>query len=174
MAKMGRPKLELQVQHEVEELKGAYRASTDAVARRRIQAVWLLAAGKSREEVREVTAYAASSLVMVIRRYNEQGLVGLKDKRHDNPGLAPLRDEAEQQALYLALQDAPEEGGVWSGKKVAAWVTEHTGKAFHVQRGYEYLARLGFSVQRPRPQHVQADSQAQEEFKKPFTSLPSA
>ena len=171
MGRTGRPKLELKVQHDVQELKAAYRASTDAVERRRIQVVWLLAEGKSREEVREVTAYSVSSLVMIIGRYNDAGLAGLKDKRHNNPGLAPLLTEAEQQALYTALQDAPEDGGVWSGRKVAAWVTQHTGKAFHVQRGYEYLERLGFSVQRPRPQHVQVDAQAQEDFKK--TRLPS-
>jgi transposase len=172
MAKIGRPKLELKVQHEAKELKAAYRLSTDAVERRRIQAVWLLAEGKSRDEVRAVTAYAVSSLVMIIERYNEAGLGGLKDKRHDNPGLAPLLSEAEQKALYEALQKPPEEGGVWSGKKVAAWVGEHTGKLFHVQRGCEYLKRLGFSLQRPRPRHRQADGAAQEDFKK--TPWPSA
>ena len=41
MTRTGRPKLELKVQHEVQELKAAYRASTDAVERRRIQAIWL-------------------------------------------------------------------------------------------------------------------------------------
>jgi hypothetical protein len=76
MARTGRPKVELKVQHEIEDLRAAYRASTDAVERRRIQAVWLLAEGKSRAEVREVTAYAHSSLVMIIRRYNEHGLAG--------------------------------------------------------------------------------------------------
>jgi transposase len=172
MARTGRPKLELEVQHEVNELKAAYRASTDAVERRRLQAVWLLAEGRSREEVKAVTAYAHSSLVMIIQRYNEAGLAGLKDKRHTNPGLAPLLNEAEQQALYEALQAPPEAGGVWSGKKVAAWVSEHTGKTFHVQRSYEYLERLGFSLQQPRPQHRRADQGAQEDFKKTF--LPSA
>jgi transposase len=171
MARTGRPKLELKVQHEVEELKAAYRGSSDAVERRRIQTVWLLAEGKSRDEVRAVTAYAHSSLVGVIHRYNEAGFEGLKDKRHDNPGLEPLLNKAEQQELYAALQKPPEAGGVWSGKKVATWVAEHTGKAFHVQRSYEYLERLGFSLQRPRPRHRQADQDAQEDFKKTF--LPS-
>lgn len=170
MARTGRPKLELRVQHEVKELKAVYRASTDAVERRRLQAVWL--EGKSREEVRAVTAYAVSSLAMIIHRYNEAGLEGLRDKRHDNPGLTPLLNEAEQKALYAALQRPPEEGGVWSGKKVAAWVGKYTGKAFHVQRSYEYLERLGFSLQQPRPQHRQADQAEQEDFKKTF--LPSA
>ena len=35
-----------------------------------------------------------------------------------------------------------------------------------MQRGCEYLKRLGFSLQHPRPRHRQADDAAQEEFKK--------
>lgn len=166
MARTGRPPLKLQVKHDVDDLKAAYRASTDAVERRRIQAVWLLAQGKSRDEVKEITAYAHSSLVTTIKRYNEHGLAGLTDKRHDNPGLAPLLDDAEQEALYAALQEAPEDGGVWSGKKVVAWVKRHLGKEIYVQRSYDYLERIGFSVQRPRPAHVEADPEAQEDFKK--------
>lgn len=166
MARTGRPELRLQLQHGADDLKAAYRASTDAVEKRRIQAIWLLAAGKSRAAAREVTAYAPSSLNLIIRRYNEGGLAGLRDKRHDNPGLAPLLDEAERKALYAALAAPPEDGGVWSGKKVAAWMGRRTDKPVHVQRGCEYLERLGFSLQRPRPQHVQADPAAQADFKK--------
>lgn len=166
MARTGRPPIELQVQHEIEDLKAAYRASTDAVERRRIQAVLLLAQGKRRDEVEEITAYAHSSLVTIIKRYNDHGLAGLADKRHDNPGLAPLLNQAEQQALYAALQEAPEDGGVWSGKKVAAWIKRYLGKEIYVQRAYDYLERLGFSVQRPRPAHLEADLEAQEDFKK--------
>lgn len=166
MARTGRPELRLQLQHGVEDLKAAYRASTDAVEKRRVQAIWLLAAGKSRVEVREVTAYAPSSLNLIIRRYNEGGLAGLEDKRHADPGLAPLLNEAERKALYTVLQAPPEEGGVWSGQKVAAWVGQHLGKPMYVQRGCEYLERLGFSLQHPRPQHVQADPAAQADFKK--------
>ncbi len=141
MTRTGRPELRLQLQHGVEDLKAAYRASTDVVEKRRVQAIWLLAAGKSRAAVREVTAYAPSSLNLIIRRYNQEGLAGLKDKRHDNPGFAPLLNEAERKALYTALGAPPEEGGVWSGKKVAAWMGRHTDKPVHVQRGCEYLER---------------------------------
>ncbi len=171
MTRTGRPELELKVQHEVKELKAAYRSSTDAVERRRIQAVWLLAEGKSREEVRAVTAYAHTSLIGIIHGYNEAGLMGLKDKRHNNPGLTPLLNETEQKALYAALQKPPEEGGVWSGKKVAVWMAQQLNKPVHLQRGCEYLERLGFSLQRPRPRHRQADRDAQVNFKKTF--LPS-
>lgn len=162
---MGRPRLELEVQDEVEVLKASYRSCKDTVERRRIQAVWLLASGKSREEVQEVTAYSHGTLVKVIKRYNEKGLAGLQDQRHNNPGVAPLLTEDEQQALYKALLTAPEDG-LWSGKKVVAWVKAHIGKDIHLSRSYDYLERLGFSLQRPRPRHAEADMEAQDHFKK--------
>jgi transposase len=165
MTKMGRPRLELEVQDEVEVLKAAYRSCKDTVERRRIQAVWLLASGKSREEVQEVTAYSHGTLVKVIKRYNEKGLAGLQDQRHTNPGAAPLLTEDEQIALYKALLTAPKDG-VWSGKKVVAWIKEHVGKDIHLARSYDYLERLGFSLQRPRPRHAEADVEAQDHFKK--------
>jgi transposase len=165
MAKMGRPRLELKVQHEVSELKAAYRACKDAVERRRIQAVWLLAAGQSREDVKAVTAYSHGSLVTVIKRYNEDGLAGLQDKRHNNTGKGMLLSEEEQQALYTALCSPPEDG-VWSGKQVVAWIKDHLGKDIGLSGSYVYLERLGFSLQRPRPRHAKADVQAQAEFKK--------
>jgi len=165
MAKMGRPRLELTLQHEVGELKAAYRACKDAVERRRIQAVWLLASGKSREEVKAVTAYSHGSLVKVIKRYNEGGLAGLQDQRHHNSGKQTLLTEEEQQALYTALCSPPEDGA-WSGKQVIAWIKEHLGKDIGLSGSYVYLERLGFSLQRPRPRHAKADEEAQAHFKK--------
>jgi transposase len=167
MTKMGRPRLELEVQHEVGELKAAYRACKDAVERRRIQAVWLLASGKSREDVKAVTAYSHGSLVKVIKRYNEGGLAGLQDQRHHNSGQRTLLSEEEQQALYTALCHPPEEGaGAWSGKQVMIWVKQHLGKDIGRSGSYVYLERLGFSLQRPRPRHAKADEEAQAHFKK--------
>lgn len=132
----------------------------------------VLSLGQEPRRGQGVTAYVHSSIVAIIGRYNEAGLARLKDKRHDNPGLAPLLSEDEQQALLAVLQGPAEEGEVWSSKKVAAWVAKPTGKSFHVLRGYEYPERLGFSLQRPRPQYRHADLEAQEEFKK--TPLQSA
>jgi transposase len=165
MTKMGRPRLELVLHDEIGELKAAYRACKDAVERRRIQAVWLLASGKSREEVKAVTAYSHSAFVSIINRYNESGLAGLRDKRHHNSGKGTLLTEEEQQALYTALCNPPEDG-VWSGKRVMAWVKDQLGKDIGLSGSYVYLERLGFSLQRPRPRHAKADAQAQASSKK--------
>lgn len=161
----------LKQQHSVDELRAQYRASTDAVERRRLQVLWFLAAGKSRSEVVKLTAYNRISVCEVVKRYNAEGFAGVRDRRHENPGCPPLLD-AEERARLLKAMQAGDEEGAWGALKIQAWVKEHLGKELYVQRAYELLDQLGFSLQSPRPQHAKADLEAQEDFKK--TSYPNA
>jgi transposase len=156
----------LKLQHSVDELRAYYRASSDAVERRRIQAIWFLAEGKSRSEVATLTAYNRISICEVVKRYNSEGLKGLRDLRHENPGCPPLLDESERAQLLRAIQQSAEEEGVWSAARIQSWIKEHLGKELYAQRAYELLDQLGFSLQSPRPQHAKADPAAQDEFKK--------
>jgi len=121
---MAPPVVTLKLQDDKEALKAAYLSCHDAVEKRRIQAVWQLAEGKTREQVRELTAFSNSVLINIMHRYNEAGLAGLKDKRRQNKGVAPLLNEAERERLYKVLLEPPEAGGLWSGPKVAAWMSE--------------------------------------------------
>ncbi len=80
MNKSGRPAKELKAQHSVEELKEHFRGCTCAVERRRLQVVWWLREGRNREEVMALSAYSSFSVREIIKRYNEQGVAGLKDR----------------------------------------------------------------------------------------------
>ena len=51
-------RIEVVLQHSAEDLWQAYRHSTDAVARRRIQFIAFLAEQKSREEAMKLTRYS--------------------------------------------------------------------------------------------------------------------
>src|SRR3954467_1290740 len=68
----------------------------------------------------------------------------------------------------------PADGGLWTSRKVAAWMAEELGLAsVAVQRGWEALRALGWSVQVPRPEHpARAPAGGQEGFKK--SSPPSS
>lgn len=161
----------LKLQHSVEELRAYYRASSDAVERRRIQVIWFLAEGKSRSEVSKLTAYNRIGICDFVKRYNAEGLAGLRDRRHENPGCPPLLDEQERSQLFAAIQSSVEEEGVWSAAKIQSWIKENLGKEVYLQRAYELLDTLGFSLQSPRPQHAKADPELQDEFKKISSQL---
>jgi hypothetical protein len=56
-----------------------------------------------------------------------------------------LLDEAGESKLREALLEGPPPGGgMWSGPKVARWIAERNGlEKVHVQRGFEYLRKVG-------------------------------
>ena len=103
----------------------------------------------------------------IVRRYNEEGPDGLDDRRRGNAGAKPLLGAEDEAALRAALTAPPGDGGLWTGPKVAAWMATRLGRKVWPQRGWDYLRKLGYSSQVPRPRHAKAASpEAQAEYKK--------
>src|ERR671921_1981467 len=138
----------------VAELEARYRAARDATEARHFQAIWLLAQGRTFLEVAEVLAFVPRWVEQLAARYNASGPEALGDQRRRNGRPASLLTPELLAALAGRLKRPPEDGGVWSGPKVAAWMARHLGRAkVHPQRGWEALKRLKWSVQAPRPRH---------------------
>jgi len=135
------------------------------VERRRAQFFALLAEGRSASDVLEITKYAVITARQLVKRYHTKGLLGLQDDRHHNPGAPTLLTPVEQQALAAQLQQDFEQGLVWEGKQIQAWVKERFGKDVYLGRTYEWLRAAGFTPQKPRPQHVNGNQAAKEAFK---------
>lgn len=150
----------------LDELERRYRRATDPVARSQWQMVWLLAGGTPTAEVARVTGYSVPWVRAIARRYREAGPAGIGDRRHGNPGATPLLDARQQAALRVALGGPAPDGGLWTGRQVAAWMGHALGRPVGPQRGWEWLRRLGFTPQRPRPRETRADPDAQAAFKK--------
>lgn len=155
-----------------EELHQRYRTAEDPVARSQWHMLWLLATGRPTAAVAETTGYSVRWVQEVARRYRA-GPSGIGDRRHTNPGAVPLLDAAQQAALRTALGGPAPDGGLWTGRQVAAWMSQALGRPIHPQRGWEWLRRLGFTPQRPRPRETRADPAAQDAFKKGGSPLPS-
>src|SRR5262249_36523432 len=149
-----------------EELERRYRQASDPVARSQWQIVGLLGCGQTRAQGGAATGYSLTWIRSIARRYQAEGEAGIGDRRHGNPG-GKRRLSAEQEAeLDRALEGAAPDGGLWTARQVAAWITERTGTRVSVVCGWEYLRRLDRRRYRPRPRHAKADAQAQEAFKK--------
>ena len=141
----------------IAELEARYRAARDATEARHTQAIWLLAQGRTFLEVAEVLAFAPRWVEELAARYNAHGPAALGDQRQRNGRAASLLTEEVLAALAERLRTPPEEGGLWSGAKVAAWIARHLGlEHVHPQRGWEALKRIKWSVQAPRPRHPRA------------------
>ena len=150
----------------VAELERRYRGTRAPVGRSHWQIVWLLAGGTPAAEVSRVTGYSVNWVREVARRYREAGPAGLGDRRHANPGGAPLLTPSQQEELRAALVGPAPDGGLWTCRKVAGWIGERVGRPVAEARGWDWMRRLGFTPQRPRPRETRADPAAQEAFKR--------
>ncbi len=156
----------LTFQHHADEFWTIYKRSTCAVERRRSQLLALLAEGKSYAEVLAITRYSYQGADKIVDAYGVHGLESLKDQRHGNRGAPTLLSDAELLLLAQSIRADVAEGGVWSGNRVQEWVRTTLQKDLYLGRCYEFLDAVGYSQQVPRPQHVEADQERQEDFKK--------
>ena len=150
----------------IAELEQIYKQATDGIESRQFQIIWLLAQGKKTEEVKEITGYSRTWIYALVKRYNESGVEGLGDERHQNKGASPLIDDLQQAQLWQVLQEKAPDGGLWNGRKVADWLTGLTGRQISRQRGWEILRQMTFRLRVPRPAHTQSDESEQIGWKK--------
>ncbi len=151
-----------------EELYQRYRHSDHPTLKSHYQIIWLLVRGKKTKEVSQITGYSLSWIYELVWGYNRLGPESLGDKRQENPGRKPLLNDSQQALLWQALQEPPSDGGLWTGPKVAQWMSELLGFQVAPQRGWDYLKALEFVRRRPRPAHTESDPVAQQQWKKKF------
>jgi transposase len=138
-------------------LEEKYRSCTDVTAARHVQAIWLLAKGRDIAEVSATVSYARRWVERLLARYNAEGLEALGDLRHRNGASPSVLKPDLLDKLKDRLRAPPPDGGLWSSRKVAAWMAGELGLAeVWPQRGWEALKAIGWSVQKPRPRHPAA------------------
>lgn len=142
-----------------EEITTRYRACTTARQRSYWHVIWLMSNPENPLTVAgtaKTVGYHPNWVRSLVRRYNADGPDGLIDKRVHNIGQAPLLNQEQRTELSEALLGPAEGGGLWTGPKVARWVKDKTGKATGYTTGWNYLKKLGFSLQQPRPSNISA------------------
>jgi transposase len=147
-------------------LQERFRDCNDAAEKTRWQAVLLRAQGRSTAEVAEICGYKPDWVRRLVRRYNRDGPDSLRDGRRNN-GKERLLDPAQLEELRAAvLNEVPPGGGLWTGPKVAQWMSAKLGRPVLPQTAWDYLQYMHMSKQSPRPRHVRASAAAQATFKK--------
>jgi transposase len=138
----------------VEDLEAGFRSARDPTAVRHFQVIWLLARGHTIADVAAVTSFVPRWIEQLLARYNAEGPEALGDLRRRNGGVPSVLRPALLERLRARLTQPPPDGGLWSSRKVAAWMASELGLAAVLpQRGWEALKAIGWSVQKPRPRH---------------------
>lgn len=142
------------------ELEARYKTAADPVAKSHFHAIWLLSSNYGIEEVAEILSFSVRWVRLLVQRYNEHGPDSLGDRRLSNGTAPAILTEEALAALKERLKTPPDDGGVWTGPKVAGWLAKfHGRKSVHDQRGWDALIAIEYSIQKPRPRHPGAASE---------------
>ena len=121
---------------------------------RHFQTIWLLAKGHGVGEVAEMTSFGQRWIEQLVARYNAEGPDALGDLRRRNGSTARVLTPEVLAKLRVRLQEAPDDGGLWTSAKVAAFIARELGlEKVAVQRGWEALKACDMSIQTPRPKN---------------------
>src|SRR3712207_1131536 len=111
----------------VSALEEKYRSCTDVTAARHVQTIWLLAKGHDIAEVSATVSYARRWVERLLARYNAEGLEALGDLRRRNGTRPSVLKPELLDKLKDHLGEPPPDGGLWSSRKVAAWMAGELG-----------------------------------------------
>lgn len=150
------------------ELEQCYKTAADPVAKSHFHAMWLLSLNHGVSDVARLLSFSSRWVRQLVKRYNAQGPESLGDRRAGNGAQPAILTEEALTLLKERLKTPPDDGGQWTGPKVARWLAQfHKLAAVHDQRGWDALVAIGWSIQKPRPRHPRAaNAEERAAFKK--------
>lgn len=150
-----------------DQLKSKFYNCPRAQEKTRWHALYLISRGEKRGDVLHRLARSSAWIADLVKRYNQHGEKAVVNQKIGR--VASSRRVSAELAVELeaTLQKPAMDGGVWSSPKVAAWIQTKTGQQTHSTTALRTMRRLGFTLQRPRPQHnKRASAEEQEGWKK--------
>ena len=94
---------------------------------RHFHMIWLLAKGHTIGEVAEATSFAPRWIEQLAARYNAEAPESLGDLRRRNGSTATVLKPELLDKLRLRLKEPPDDVGLWTSAKVAAFLARELG-----------------------------------------------
>lgn len=133
------------VQHlSVDELRKEFETAEDGTHKRHLHTILLLAEGATVAQTAREVGFAPRWVEEVVARYNGRGPSALGDQRRSNGARPRLLTPELLERLRRRLETPPDDGGVWTSRKVADVIAQEIGRpSVAPQRGWDALRALG-------------------------------
>ena len=150
------------------ELRDAAKRERNPLVVRRALAIALVLDGYERKRAAEACGMDRQTLRDWVHRYNEEGLEGLRERRHNNRKSPLTPAVAEAFAAFVEQGPDPAIHGVvrWRRVDLKHELETRFGIKVHERTVGGYLANLGYRRLSVRPQHPETSAEDQEAFKK--------
>lgn len=144
------------------------REAPDRTAQQRRLAIWLTYIGPLHaRQVADMLCVSRQAVWLWISQYNRYGPEALRRKGRGGRRWAFLTWNQEEEFLH-AIQERALAGEIIAAKQMLPEIEALVGKQVSVDSVYKLLRRHNWRKLGPRPRHVKADMQAQNEFKTNF------
>jgi len=132
-------------------LKRLYRATKDADIRTRCEMILLSNQGLSPPQIAQRVRFSRDTVVRFIKRYNQEGVVGLTNRPHSG---RPRRvTDAYLTQLAAAIEQAPRDLGLsfsnWTTANLAEYLAEQTGIVIGARQVENHLKARNYRLRRP-------------------------
>lgn len=151
-------------------LMDLYKKELHPKAKIRLQCAILRKKDKTEVEISEVTNMPIQTVSDTLRRFEDRGLQGrysIKQK-----GQPQKLNKRQRVQLRKILEKSPTDQNlpfvVWTSKLVRYIIKKKFKVGYVLRQIYNLMKSFGFSIQKPRPEHIKANKQLQSEFKKNF------
>ena len=151
-------------------LEKFYKEEKNAKSKIRLQCAILRKNGKGIPFIAEATNKPATTVSDILNRFEKRGIKG-KDAIKQK-GQPSKLSKTKRVKLKKILSQSPEKIGlpfvVWTTKLVGYVLHKFFKVEYTLRHAQNLLKSLGFSLQKPRPEHVKANKALQAHFKKNF------
>jgi len=154
-------RLEVKNHNTIEELKKEIREAKNGRYALRVQCIKLKKEGKRTKEIEEALLISRDAVSRWVRRYNKEGLEGLKSKKPTG------RKEKWNDDLFKELfEELNKNRGFWTIKKMQKFIKEKHNIKIPEESLRRKIHKAKYSWKTSRPNPYKGDKQKQEEFKK--------
>jgi transposase len=149
-------------------LEKLYHEEKNSKAKIRLQCAVLRKKGKSQIFISDVVGRAQSSVSAILKRFEKKGIeaaYAVKQK-----GQPQKLNKRQLKQLDKILCESPQKQKIpfiaWTTKLVHSLIKQKYKIDYTLRQVINILKKLGFSSQKPRPNHVKANKELQDKFKK--------
>lgn len=154
----------------LERLQKLYHREHNAKAKLRLLTAIRRKKGESLDNIAAALEKPRRTIHGWLQRFEQHGLKAIHDKKQ--PGRPARLTNSQLKKLRLELIHGPAyvPSHLWTTRLVHEHLVKKYSIKYQRSNVFRLLHALGFSVQKPRPQHYKSDKEVQERFKKKLTA----
>ena len=141
-------------------------STTNARLRIRLLAVSHFIDGKNRTQIAQFLKVSRASVNKWVKCYLDNGLAGLKEKKHTGRPKGLTESQLQQVKNYVVNSAVKSDGGRLQGKDVQAYILSEFNVQYQKTNIYHLLHGLNLSWITTRSKRQKQSIEAQEDFKK--------